>query len=148
LAIGVITLHVIYAISGARVRAEAGGAWTFAPVYGTPFRMTNMALGPHGTTVSSLVAGAHFDLIHVDIRSKALPYLLEGLKIADTSGIRWRTVLKWAAVGTATALAIGWWSSLSTFYLVGAATAKSNDYALWKAGVRMDEMDTIANSHG
>src|SRR5205085_11835701 len=85
LAIGVITLHVIYAISGARVRAEAGGAWTFAPVYGTPYRMVHMVIGSQ--TSSSLVAGAHFDLIHVDIRAKSLPYLMEGLKIADGSGI-------------------------------------------------------------
>lgn len=147
LAIGVITLHVAYALSGARVRAEAGGAWTFAPVYGTPFRMTNLVLGAKSVPEQALVAGAHFDLIHVDIRAKTLPHLLEGLKIADATGISWRTVLKWAAVGTVTALAIGWWSSLTQFYHLGAATAKSNDYTIWKVGVRMNEMDTIANNH-
>jgi hypothetical protein len=147
-AVGVIALHVAYTLSGARVRADAGGAWTFAPVYGTPYRMTHMILGPQVLSERSLVAGAHFDLIHVDIRAKTLPYMLEGLKIADRSGIPWRTVLKWVAIGTVTALAFGWWSSVSKFYAVGAATAKSNDYAIWKVGVRMNEMETLANSHG
>src|SRR5581483_496740 len=147
-AVGVIALHVAYTLSGARVRADAGGAWTFAPVYGTPYRMTHMILGPQVLSERSLVAGAHFDLIHVDIRAKTLPYMLEGLKIADRSGIPWRTVLKWVAIGTVTALAFGWWSSVSKFYAVGAATAKSNDYAIWKVGVRMNEMETLANRHG
>lgn len=146
IAIGVIVLHTAYTLSGARVRADAGGAWTFAPVYGTPYRMTNMLLGSQTLSDRSLVAGAHFDLIHVDIRAKTLPYLLEGLKIADGVGIRWRTVLKWVALGTVSALALGWWSSLHQFYSLGAATAKSNDYAIWKASVRMNEMDTLAHS--
>ncbi len=147
-AIGVIVLHIAYTLSGARVRAEAGGAWTFAPVYGTPYRMTHMFLGSQGLSERSLVAGAHFDLIHVDIRAKTLPYMLEGLKIADSAGLRWRTIMAWMTLGTVTALSIGWWSSISTFYHLGAATAKSNDYTIWKVGVRMNELDTLANSHG
>jgi hypothetical protein len=146
IAFGVIALHTAYTLSGARVRAEAGGFWTFAPVYGTPYRTTNMLFGSQTLSDRSLVAGAHFDLIHVDIRARTLPYLLEGLKIADGAGLRWRTVLTWVAIGTVSALAIGWWSSLSEFYRLGAATAKSNDYAIWKAGVRMQEMDTLAHS--
>jgi uncharacterized membrane protein YidH (DUF202 family) len=147
-AIGVTILHIAYVLSGARVRAEVGGAWTFAPVYGTPYHTTTMVMGPAALSDHSLVAGAHFDLINVDIRAKTLPYMLEGLKIADATGIRWRTVLTWAALGTVSALAIGWWSTLSTYYHLGAATAKVNDYSTWKAGVRMNEMDTLANSHG
>lgn len=146
IACGVIILHTAYVAAGARVRAEAGGAWTFAPVYGTPYRETNILLGTQSLSERSLVAGAHFDLIHVDIRAKTLPYLLEGLKLADEVGLRWRAVLAWVAIGTISALVIGWGSSLSQFYSLGAATAKSNDYALWKAGVRMNEMDALAHS--
>src|SRR5205085_6635544 len=104
-------VYVLYVVSGARIRAEAGGQCTFSPALWTPYRVSTSALGPRDLPLGSLVAGAHFDLVNVDIRGQSLPYLMEGLKIADTLGLQWRAVLKWVAVGTVTALALGWWSS-------------------------------------
>ncbi len=145
-ALGIVTVYVAFVLAGARVRAEAGGQWTMAPTLWTPHRVTNAFLGTQGISERSLVAGGHFDLVHVDIRGQSLPYLLEGLKIADVLGIRWRTVLVWVAIGTLTALALGWWSSLSQFYALGAATAKANTYALTKAQISMREMHGLASS--
>jgi hypothetical protein len=146
LAVGTVTVYVAYVVSGSRVRAEAGGPWTFAPLDWTPQRVMS-ALG--GGTIMpdrGLVASGHFDLMHVDIRAQSLPYLLEGLKIAEATGIRWRTVIVWVAIGSVTALALGWWTSLANFYSVGAATAKSNLLAMYKVRVGMEQMDSLARN--
>ncbi len=142
----IIGVYVAYVLSGARIRAEAGGQWTFAPATWTPHRVANAGLGTQGLSDGALVAGGYFDLVHVDIRGQSLPYLMEGLKIADSVGLRWRTVLTWVAIGTVTALALGWWSSLSQFYALGAATAKSNAYAMWKVQYGMEQMHALAST--
>jgi hypothetical protein len=103
-------------------------------------------LGTQNLSDRAIVAGGYFDLVHVDIRAQSLPYLMEGLKIADSVGLRWRTVLAWVAIGTATALAVGWWSSLTNFYALGAATAKSNAYAMWKVQYGMQQMHSLASN--
>ncbi len=139
-------IYVAYVISGARVRAEAGGPWTFSPLQWTPFRVTSALTGGHLGADRGIVAAGHFDLLHSDIRATSLPYLLEGLKIADAAGIPWRTLLRWVAFGTVTTLALGWWSSLTNFYAVGAATAKSNAFAIYKARGVMAQMDSTART--
>jgi len=145
-ALMIIGVYVAYVLSGARIRAEAGGQWTFAPATWTPHRVANAVLGTQNLSDRAIVAGGYFDLVHVDIRAQSLPYLMEGLKIADSVGLRWRTVLAWVAIGTVTALAVGWWSSLSHFYELGAATAKSNAYAMWKVQYGMQQMHSLASS--
>jgi len=145
-ALMIIGVYVAYVLSGARIRAEAGGQWTFAPATWTPHRVANAMLGTQNLSDRAIVAGGYFDLVHVDIRAQSLPYLMEGLKIADSVGLRWRTVLAWVAIGTVTALAVGWWSSLSYFYELGAATAKSNAYAMWKVQYGMQQMHSLASS--
>jgi hypothetical protein len=145
-ALMIIGVYVAYVLSGARIRAEAGGQWTFAPATWTPHRVANAVLGTQNLSDRAILAGGYFDLVHVDIRAQSLPYLMEGLKIADSVGLRWRTVLAWVAIGTVTALAVGWWSSLSYFYELGAATAKSNAYAMWKVQYGMQQMHSLASS--
>jgi hypothetical protein len=146
LALGTVAVYVAYVIAGSRVRAEAGGPWTFAPLSWTPQRVMS-ALGS-GTAMPDrgLVAAGHFDLMHVDMRAQSLPYLLEGLKIAESAGIPWRTVLTWVAIGSVTALALGWWSSLTSFYSLGAMTAKTNALTQHKVRVGMEAMDYLARN--
>lgn len=142
--IGSVVIYAANVLSGARVRAEAGGVWTFAPVTWTPGRITaEIAGGVHGGP-RPMVAGAMFDLVYVDIRGQSLPFLMEALKVGETVGIRWRSILLWVGLLSLTALAFGWWFSLQQFYSVGAATAKSNAYALVKVQIGMGEMQTMA----
>ena len=129
----VLTVYVASVVTAARIRAEAGGMWTMASVVMTPHRTAMAGLGTAGLPERGLVAGGHFDLIHVEVRGQSLPYLMEGLKMADELGIRWRTVLTWVAVGSVSALAIGWWSGLGQLYDLGAATAKTDPYIVAKA---------------
>jgi hypothetical protein len=146
LALGTVAVYVAYVIAGSRVRAEAGGPWTFAPLSWTPQRV--MAAFGSGAVMPDrgLVAAGHFDLMHVDMRAQSLPYLLEGFKIAETAGIRWRTVVVWVAIGSVTALALGWWSSLTSFYSLGAMTAKTNALTQHKVRIGMEAMNTLAQT--
>lgn len=141
LSAGLVLVYAAYALTGARVRAEAGGQWTFAPAFWTPNRVMNAALGSEGSSTQALTAAGHFDFVHNDIRAVSLPFLMEGLDIAERTGIRWRTVLIWVAAGTLSALALGWWIGLTTLYDLGAATAKANDYPLMRVQRAFNEVE-------
>jgi len=140
----VLLVYCAYMLSGARIRAEAGAIWTFAPLGWTPHRTMTSILGANGLSDQALAAGGHFNLVHWDIRGQSLPYLMEGMDIAERSGIRWRTVLVLVAVGSVTALAMGWWSTLSKLYDIGASTAKANPYAMGKVQRSFDEVNRVA----
>lgn len=146
LALTAVAAYAAYVLSGARVRAEMGGVWTFAPVTWTPGRLAQelFRTQPQAFTSQAIVGSALFDLVHVDMRAQSLPFLMEGLKIGEESGLRWRTIL--GAIGgfTLTALALGWWFGLARFHGVGAATAKSNYFALVKAQIGFNEMHALA----
>lgn len=146
LAVGILAIYIAFTLAGARVRAEAGGMWTFAPTSWTPYHVMHALSGGAAISDRGLVAAGTFDLVHVDIRGQSLPYLMEGLKIADAVGIRWRTVLLWVAIGSVTALALGWQHGLHAYYALGAATPKVDSYALYKARTTMQQMDTLANA--
>ena len=141
----VILVYAAYVLTGARVRAEAGGQWTFSPLW-SAHDASNAFLGTAGLGHGALASAGFFDLIHVDIRGQSLPYLMEGMDIADKSGIPWRAVLIWVGIGSVTALALGWWSTLGTLYHVGAATAKANPYPIVKAGISFRDVDRLAVS--
>lgn len=140
----VVAAYAAYVVAGARVRAEAGGQWTFSPATMTPARVAWAATGTESLGDRGLASLAHFDLVHVDIRGQSLPYLIEGLKIADDAGLRLRTVILSVGAATITAIGLGWWSGLTAFHEVGAATVKSNAYALWKVRYSMQQMDSAA----
>ena len=53
-------------------------------------------------------------------------------------------MIVWVAIGSVTALALGWWSSLTEFYSLGAATAKTNLLTQYKVRVGMEVMDSLA----
>lgn len=144
LSLGVVIVYASFVLSGARVRAESGGQWTFASAFWTPTRVGNSVFGTQGVGNQALVANGHFDLIHSDIRGQSLPYLMESLDIAEKVGIRWRTVLLWVAAGTATALIMGWWCTLTKLYDIGAATAKANDYPFIRIQRSFNEIERLS----
>ena len=145
-AVGAIFVYCAYVISGARIRAEAGAQWTFAPVVWTPHRVTDAAFGTNMLSHQSLAAVGHFDMVHVDIRAQSLPYLLEGMAIADRSGIKSRTLMSWVMIGMVTALAMGWYFSLTKLHALGAATAKNAIYPLYKVGISYGAVERISNA--
>ena len=48
----VILVYVLYVVSGARVRAEAGGQWTFAPALWTPYRVATASMAARTSSAS------------------------------------------------------------------------------------------------
>ena len=142
MAASVILVYAAYVLTGARVRAEAGGQWTFSPLW-SAHDASNAFLGTAGLGHGALASAGFFDLVHVDIRGQSLPYLMEGMDIAEKSGIPWRTVLIWVGIGSVTALALGWWSTLGTLYDIGGATAKANQYPIVKAGISFRDVDRL-----
>jgi hypothetical protein len=145
MAASVILIYASYVLTGARVRAEAGGQWTFSPRWSAHDASYAM-LGTGGLGHGTLTSTGFFDLIHVDVRGQSLPYLMEGMNIAEKTGIAWRTVLIWVGIGTVTALALGWYSTLDRLYFVGAATAKANPYPMTKVAISFGDTNRLATS--
>lgn len=141
----VILVYAAYVLTGARVRAEAGGQWTFSPLWSAHDAVQAVS-GTGGMATGAMASTGFFDLVHVDIRGQSLPYLMEGMDIAEKSGIPWRTVLIWVGIGSCTALALGWWSTLSRVYDVGAATAHANPYPILKANIAFGKVDRLVLS--
>lgn len=139
----VVLVYGAYVLTGARVRAEAGGQWTFSPLW-SAHDASNAVLGTGGLSNGALVATGFFDLVHVDIRGQSLPYLMEGMDIAEKTGTPWRTILVWVGIGTVTALALGWCCTLTKLYTIGAATAKANPYPINKAAIAFGDVDRLA----
>lgn len=144
--IAVITalVYACYVLTAARVRAESGAIWTFAPLGWTAGRTAVELLRTAPLSPNTVVAGGLFDLVHVDIRGQSLPYLMEGLKIGDTVGLRWRTILLWCGLFTLTGLALAWKFQLDATHAVGAATAQVNSFALVKVRISFQEAFAMA----
>lgn len=145
---GVILVYAAYVLTGARVRAEAGAQWTFAPLVATPHYVMGSMFGTRMLNTQGFLATGHLDLVHVDMRAQSLPYLMEGMDIAEKSGIRWRTVLLWVGIGTLTALAMGWFTTLTRLYELGASTAKAEQYPMRKVQIAFNNMERLTLASG
>lgn len=144
MAVTTALVYACYVVTAARVRAESGAIWTFAPLGWTAGRTAVEMLRTAPLAPSAVAAGGLFDLVHVDIRGQSLPYVMEGLKIADAVGLRWRTVLLWCAAFTLPALALSWWFQIAATHEAGAATAKVNFFALAKVRISFAEAFALA----
>jgi hypothetical protein len=134
---GLLMLGVygLYVVCGARIRAEVGAQWTFAPLVWTPAQVTLHALGPAGMGDRALVVTSLFESVNVDVRGQAMPNQMESFKIADSLALDRRQVTRLIMLATVLGVALAAFTSLRAWYDAGAATAKANAYALTKSQI-------------
>ena len=133
----IMALYLLTVLVIARVRAEAGFAWTYGPDRGTTsishVMMTVMGTGAHGPR--GLAAIGLFHWFWWDLRFSLWPAQMEAFKIADSAGIKRRQVAVLLAGATLTAIVVGLFAVMQDSHQFGWATA--NVYRGPQAGGRV-----------
>jgi hypothetical protein len=123
----IITLYILTVLVIARVRAEAGFAWTYGPDRFAS-SITHIIVNVGGSASfapRSLALLGFFHWLWWDLRFALMPAQLEALKIGDAIGMPRRRFAVFIAVATLIALLVGIYACLGDSYRFGWATAKT-----------------------
>jgi len=132
LAAGIFTIYLLYVITAARVRAEVGTQWTFAPLVWDPNHVFLLGLGSGIFGARTLTNLAVLEGITVDVRGQPLPNHMESLKMAEEVGLSRRQLVAVIVAATLTGLPLAFYTSFQHWYHTGALTAKANFYHIYK----------------
>jgi hypothetical protein len=135
LPIVLFALYFIFATTFTRVRAEAGLPWGFQPWITPHGLIVDVAAGRANLDLNSLTGLAYFSWFDKDYRCLAMPYQMEGMKIAGSTNEPARmnmrhlyAVILWSSL---IAVLASWWALLSIYYRYGAATGNVNSWRTW-----------------
>lgn len=146
LAIGIFLIYMMYVVSAARVRAEVGTQWTFAPLVWTPNAVFMLGLGTRIFTEKAMTNMAVLEGITVDVRGQPMPNHMESLKIAEQSGLDRRRLIAVILLASATGLALAFYTSLWHWYHTGALTAKADRYHMGKVALNFTQLHARLDS--
>jgi hypothetical protein len=132
LSVGIFTIYLLYVITAARVRAEVGTQWTFAPLVWDPNGVFLLGLGSGIFGARTLTNLAVLEGITVDVRAQPMPNHMESLKMAEEVGLGRRQLVAVIILATLTGLPLALYSSFAHWYHTGALTAKANWYHIYK----------------
>jgi len=132
LAAGIFTIYLLYVITAARVRAEVGTQWTFAPLVWDPNQVFLLGLGSGIFGARTLTNLAVLEGITVDVRGQPMPNHMESLKMAEEVGLPRRQLVTVIIAATLTGLPLAFYTSFQHWYHTGALTAKANFYHVYK----------------
>jgi hypothetical protein len=147
MALGMVAIYLLYIVVAARVRAEVGTQWTFAPVVWTPNYVMINAAGPMRFTENQLVNIANFEGVTVDVRAQPMAGHMEAFKMASATALPAARLVAVIALASVTGLAFAYWSSFSHWYATGALTAKANQYFSIKVALNYSNIQAPIDSH-
>lgn len=126
-AAGLVAAWLLYMITMARIRAEAGCAWTFGPWH-NPCQLVVRWAGSGNLSPRTLTALGGSMWFHLDYRCASPGHQIEAFKLAGTLEMNQRR-LAWAMLAaTVLGIVCSLWFSLSLYYEHGAATARVNPW--------------------
>jgi hypothetical protein len=132
LSVGIFTIYLLYVITAARVRAEVGTQWTFAPLVWDPNQIFLLGLGSGIFGARTLTTLAVMEGITVDVRGQPMGNQMESLKMAEEVGLSRRHLTAVIVIATLTGLPLAFFTSFQHWYHTGALTAKANWYHIYK----------------
>jgi len=132
LAVGIFVIYLMYVITAARVRAEVGTQWTFAPLVWDPNQVFLLGLGSGIFGARTLTSLAVLEGVTVDVRGQPMPNQMESLKMAEEVGLSRRQLVAVIAAATLTGLPLAIYTSMQHWYHTGALTSKANWYHIYK----------------
>ncbi len=115
-------LFLLFGVTLSRARAEAGPPWVFGSRTSTDVVMNT--LGTARFEGKSLVGLSSVMWFLADIRSIPMPAQLEGLKLADASGLSRKKTAVALIAATCVALIAGFAATLAASHLYGLSSAK------------------------
>jgi len=141
LAVLIVGLSLVYLTAATRIRAETGNTWLFGPRVDPTVLVVTAAgsrnLHPRDLTITSFLA----NIATWDLRCVAMPHQLDGLKMAETLGIRRGSMS--AAIATATVVGVpfAFATALSIWHDIG-AIAKGEP---WRVSQGKAPFERLAN---
>jgi len=137
-----VLLVLVLLLAATRLRAETGNAWPVGPEVDS-FRLMTTAVGskPFGTADLTTITYMRTATASIDFRGTCMPHQFDGLKIADSSGI------KPGRLAGAMALAVGFGVAASMLIALYVwtkygALAKTNN---WRSMSGFRTFDTLSN---
>jgi hypothetical protein len=121
----ILLLYLLTVMVIARVRAEAGFAWTYGPDRFTA-SLSHILVNTGGSATyapRALTLLGFFHWLWWDLRFSPMPAQLEALKIGDVTGMPRRRLAALIAAATFLALLVGFYACLTDSYRFGWATA-------------------------
>jgi hypothetical protein len=142
----IVILYLAYVVVAARVRAEVGTQWTFAPHIMNPNYVALAVTGTKFLPSQALASLSIFEGITVDVRGQPMPYQMEAFKMGEEADIASRRIAQIAALSIATGLLFAFWTSMGNWYATGLETAKADRYHPLKVHLNFDRtQEVIAN---
>ncbi len=139
-------IFLLTALAYARMRAEAGFPWLFAPYSPSESILIDDG-GTQNYGASSLVAFAYIRWFDNDYRNVAMPYQLEAMKMTDNTRLNPRHLTICILTGIVIATLASWVSILGLYYHYGAASAHVNGWRSWKGQEPFSDVQTWLQSH-
>jgi hypothetical protein len=131
LAAGVIVIYLLFCITAARLRAEAGTIWTSFP-YDVTGDVVMARLVPSSWIGPGGLAGmALMNWFPVDLRNVPMPYHLDAFRLAGFSGVDWKRLVRPIAIASVIGVAVALVANLVAFYDLGALSARSRPDHWW-----------------
>ncbi|MGB9587690.1 MAG: DUF6785 family protein, partial [Armatimonadota bacterium] len=129
-ALAYLGIYLIFATTISRIRAEAGPAWTMGPDLSGMDTLVQ-SVGSNMFSQRNLVALAYFNWFSIEMRCCPMPTTIEGMKMAQMTRIRQKTMTIVMLAAIVMGIAIGFWACLAVWYKFGAGTAKVEPWRTW-----------------
>jgi hypothetical protein len=134
-------LYLVFSTTIARLRAEAGPAWTMGPSISAMDSVVQ-SIGPSKLGAQNLVALAYFNWFSLEMRCCPMPSQIENMKMAQVSHIRQRAMTLVMILAIVVGVAVGFWACLAVWYKFGAGTAMVEP---WRTGSGRRPFERISN---
>jgi hypothetical protein len=125
--------YFVFALITSRIRAELGFP-THDMHNMPPHNLILTAAGTERLTPGDLVGFSLFRWFNRTYASHPSPHELEGLKLGERTGVPAGQIFRAALIAGAFAMPIGFWMLLHTYFRLGAATSKMEEWALGFGG--------------
>lgn len=134
-------LYLIFSTTIARLRAEAGPAWTMGPsINAMDSIVQSIGAGKFGT--QNMVALAYFNWFSLEMRCCPMPAHIEAMKMAQSARIRQRAMTLVMICAIVVGVAVGFWACLAVWYKFGAGTAMVEP---WRTNMGRVPFERITN---
>ncbi len=140
-----LAMYLVFSTTIARLRAEAGPAWTMGP----DLSAMDSIVQPVGSGMfssRSMVGLAYFSWFSIEMRCCPMPTQIEGMKMAQSAQIRQRAMTIVMLVAIVAGIVIGFWACLAVWYKFGAETAKVEPWRTYMGKAPFDKITNYMNN--
>jgi hypothetical protein len=118
-----VFVYLCFALTLARIVAEAGAGWAWAPSW-SPTAFVSDAFGANTLSAKNLTVLHGYTSWMSDMRDNPLPQQAQSMKLAQGGGVAPRAFLGPLVWATGFGILCAFWAHLDIYYTYGAATAK------------------------